>query len=160
MLEEPLRHEVTDLFTPSGMPFTWEQCRSFVLRRDGRICYLCGERANEVDHVIPRRWGGLDMQANLRAICGPCNKVKSDSIDLGKVTHEDLRNAAAYAARRAAAEVERMLIVLDEVIRRSDPAAIPTPDEMLFHFPFEELYVVVERAKRMARPRFPEEASA
>ena len=50
-----------------------------VLDRDGRICYACGQEANEVDHIWPRAKGG-DMfdPLNCAAICRACNLAKGD----------------------------------------------------------------------------------
>lgn len=52
--------------------------RDGVLRRDGHICVYCGERADTVDHVLPRCRGGGDTWFNLVAACQPCNGLKSD----------------------------------------------------------------------------------
>jgi diadenosine tetraphosphate (Ap4A) HIT family hydrolase len=51
-----------------------------VLRRAGFRCELCGipadERALEVDHIHPRRHGGIDDPSNLQALCYKCNANK------------------------------------------------------------------------------------
>ena len=51
-----------------------------VLKRAGRRCELCGvpaeERALEVDHIVPRRYGGSDDRSNLQALCWRCNANK------------------------------------------------------------------------------------
>lgn len=57
----------------------WERTRTTVLRRDRNVCYLCGGRADQVDHVIPRAEGGSDDPANLAAICDPCHRAKSQA---------------------------------------------------------------------------------
>jgi ATP adenylyltransferase len=62
-----------------------------VLRRAGFRCELCGipadERAIEVDHIFPRKHGGLDEPANLQALCYKCNANKGarDDRDLRAV---------------------------------------------------------------------------
>jgi 5-methylcytosine-specific restriction endonuclease McrA len=38
------------------------------------------------DHIIPRSWGGLDLVANLRPACEPCNRERKNNID-----EEDMR---------------------------------------------------------------------
>ena len=53
--------------------------RLSILSRDKGICYLCGLKATQVDHVIPRVDGGPTKPWNLKAICGPCNAEKSKS---------------------------------------------------------------------------------
>jgi ATP adenylyltransferase len=51
-----------------------------VLKRAGFRCELCGisadERAIEVDHIIPRKFGGKDDLTNLQALCFKCNANK------------------------------------------------------------------------------------
>ena len=51
-----------------------------VLSRAGFRCELCGvpadEQALEVDHIIPRRYGGQDDETNLQALCWRCNANK------------------------------------------------------------------------------------
>jgi 5-methylcytosine-specific restriction endonuclease McrA len=44
------------------------------LARDRNICYLCGEFANRVDHVVP---GDNHDLSNLAAICLACDRHKS-----------------------------------------------------------------------------------
>lgn len=39
-------------------------------------CYLCGDPWEEWDHVIPIAKGGLNLPANLRPACVPCNRRK------------------------------------------------------------------------------------
>ena len=52
--------------------------RDGVLRRDRHSCTYCGERADTVDHVLPRCRGGGDTWVNLVAACQPCNGLKGD----------------------------------------------------------------------------------
>ena len=35
-------------------------------------------RQFEVDHIVPRSKGGLDIEDNLQLLCGWCNRVKGD----------------------------------------------------------------------------------
>jgi hypothetical protein len=44
----------------SGSTRQWRKIRERILRRDGYICQYCGQEADTVDHVIPRRLNGLD----------------------------------------------------------------------------------------------------
>lgn len=60
----------------------WVRTRRRVLARDGRVCQLAGPgclgTATHVDHITPRRFGGSDEDANLRAACRVCNQRRGD----------------------------------------------------------------------------------
>lgn len=51
-----------------------------VLKRDEFRCVYCGRGASEVaievDHIVPRKLGGLDVIENLAACCRECNSGK------------------------------------------------------------------------------------
>ena len=53
-----------------------------VLKRAAFRCELCGasaeDRALEVDHIVPRNFGGSDDPSNLQALCYSCNAMKRD----------------------------------------------------------------------------------
>ena len=59
--------------------YSWKMLRQRVLERDGRECQIRGPRcqgvANEVDHIIPKVYGGDNNLDNLRAACKPCNSA-------------------------------------------------------------------------------------
>ncbi|WP_192379537.1 HNH endonuclease signature motif containing protein [Rhodococcus rhodochrous] len=59
------------------IPYTLEQLRQ---RLDyyGGLCWVCRSVGVEVDHVKPVSKGGPEMLANLRPICPPCNKRKTN----------------------------------------------------------------------------------
>lgn len=58
-----------------------ERVRNEVWRRDGGKCVECGSVYNlEFDHAIPVAKGGSNTARNLRILCEPCNRRKSDSI--------------------------------------------------------------------------------
>ena len=57
---------------------TWREIRQEVLRRDNRICQVCGkERSGQVHHIIPRSQGGTNELSNLITLCGKCHMVIS-----------------------------------------------------------------------------------
>ena len=60
----------------SGSTRQWRKIRERILRRDGHICQYCGQEADTVDHVIPRRLNGLDTDDNLVSSCRKCNLAK------------------------------------------------------------------------------------
>jgi ATP adenylyltransferase len=53
-----------------------------VLKRAAFRCELCGasaeDRALEVDHIVPRNFGGSDDLSNLQSLCYSCNAMKRD----------------------------------------------------------------------------------
>lgn len=65
-----------------GYGVTWQRKREAVLRRDQGWCQPCLRRnrltsASEVDHIVPKAWGGTDDPDNLQSICNPCHKHKT-----------------------------------------------------------------------------------
>ena len=57
-----------------GSTRRWRRLRLFILNRDDWRCKFCRGRGRmEVDHIIPRRLGGSDDPANLRALCRSCH---------------------------------------------------------------------------------------
>lgn len=56
-----------------------------VLKRAKFRCELCGtldgDKALQVDHILPRNHGGLDDISNLQALCYSCNAMKRDRDD-------------------------------------------------------------------------------
>jgi 5-methylcytosine-specific restriction endonuclease McrA len=60
----------------------WKRVRLVILERDRFVCRLelpgCTGRATEVDHVVPRKFGGTEALSNLRAACRSCNRRRGD----------------------------------------------------------------------------------
>ena len=52
--------------------------RRAIFARDDHRCQYCGERADSIDHVLPRSRGGQHTWENVAAACRPCNLVKRD----------------------------------------------------------------------------------
>lgn len=50
--------------------------RRGVLVRDNHTCAYCGKYADTIDHVIPRKEGGLSTYDNCVAACVGCNRKK------------------------------------------------------------------------------------
>jgi 5-methylcytosine-specific restriction endonuclease McrA len=48
-----------------------KQEREAIFQRDKRICLRCGAEADQIDHIR----GDSREPANLRAVCGPCNRA-------------------------------------------------------------------------------------
>lgn len=63
-----------------GIP---EDVKQLVWVRDGGKCLNCGSAVElQFDHIIPVSLGGGNDQANLRILCGPCNRRKSASVTI------------------------------------------------------------------------------
>jgi 5-methylcytosine-specific restriction endonuclease McrA len=54
--------------------------RRAVFARDEHRCQYCGERADSIDHVLPRSKGGQHEWENVVAACRPCNVRKRDRL--------------------------------------------------------------------------------
>lgn len=54
--------------------------RRGVFARDGHRCQYCGDRAETLDHVIPRSRGGAHTWENVVAACRTCNVNKADRL--------------------------------------------------------------------------------
>ena len=52
--------------------------RRAIFARDDHRCQYCGERADSIDHVMPRSRGGQHTWENVAAACRPCNLGKRD----------------------------------------------------------------------------------
>lgn len=69
-----------------------------VLKRAKGRCEACGvsnqERALQVDHIVPRSFGGSNDTANLQVLCSTCNAQKLDH------DRTDFRRAQAEYAKR------------------------------------------------------------
>lgn len=54
--------------------------RRGVFLRDEHRCQYCGNRAETLDHVVPRSRGGQHCWENVVAACRPCNVGKADRL--------------------------------------------------------------------------------
>lgn len=61
------------------LPLDWPYRRKTVLHRDDYRCVTCQRRGVqlEVDHVVPRHWGGDDKLPNLQTLCRDCHIEKT-----------------------------------------------------------------------------------
>ena len=56
---------------PFYLSAEWKETRARILARDGYLCTIegCGRPATVIDHIVSRRSGGSDADANLRSLC-------------------------------------------------------------------------------------------
>ncbi len=81
-----LRTKVT-MFEPRGSKMTRAAMYMYLLDQHGAKCLGCDRtfddpRYLELDHNTPRSDGGINHISNRVLICGPCNKVKSNTLTL------------------------------------------------------------------------------
>ena len=59
----------------------WRRIRERILARDGYCCQACGESEGSlhIDHIVPKRLGGSDLEENLQVLCKSCNLRKGGS---------------------------------------------------------------------------------
>ncbi len=106
MIESALNR--ASIFECGSKGRSWSYLRAYVLRRDRYKCQYCGVSSRraymEVDHIIPRSKGGMDVEWNLCAACMPCNRRKRNHLYRYAVSHD------IEASRRREAIEESILI--------------------------------------------------
>ena len=65
--------------------------REFIFNKTKGRCSYCGEKAEEIDHVVPRAKGGTNSTYNLIPACRSCNEKKSNLSlkEFGKLMNKD-----------------------------------------------------------------------
>jgi 5-methylcytosine-specific restriction endonuclease McrA len=85
------------------------EVREYLLEKWGRACAYCGAEGVplEVEHIIPRTWGGSNRVSNLTLACHPCNDAKGrrTAAEFGhpqiqQMAKRPLKDAAAVNATR------------------------------------------------------------
>lgn len=64
-----------------GYDGRWQRLRAMYLQSHP-LCVACAEHgvvtpATDVDHIVPRRSGGQDVESNLQALCHACHSAKT-----------------------------------------------------------------------------------
>ena len=54
--------------------------RENIFIRDYFSCQYCGDKAESVDHIIPKSKGGEHIWSNVVACCKRCNLIKADKL--------------------------------------------------------------------------------
>ena len=65
-----------------GYGARWQRLRKRIMVRDHHACQTCLKVglvtvADEVDHIVPKQFGGTDSPDNLQAICKQCHAMKT-----------------------------------------------------------------------------------
>lgn len=79
---------------PDGPKWTRAQMYEYLLEQNGPKCQGCDRmfddpRYLELDHNTPRSDGGMNHIANRILLCGPCNKLKSNTFTLSGLRREN-----------------------------------------------------------------------
>ena len=65
-----------------GYDSKWVKIRLAYLR-EHRLCVVCGQLADMVDHIVPIKDGGTHDVDNLQPMCTACHRVKTNTLDGG-----------------------------------------------------------------------------
>ena len=76
------RSRGTESSSKRGYGAFWQKLRLAVLERDDYLCVQCKAEgrvapATDVDHILPKSYGGKDEMGNLQSLCKPCHKIKT-----------------------------------------------------------------------------------
>jgi hypothetical protein len=93
------RHPVVRSGQRSIIP---RELRRLIWHRDGGRCQICGAGRVQVqlDHIVPWSAGGADSSSNLRLLCAPCNKTRSNYRTAGDAPAIPITRACDPCIRR------------------------------------------------------------
>lgn len=97
----------------SDAGFVSNQLRAKLLKIAAGRCQMCGRTIKddgikfEIDHKIPRNWGGLTVEENLWAICSLCNSGKRDFF----ATLDNAEMTAVLAKRSVHERIAEALLI-------------------------------------------------
>ncbi len=79
---------------PEGLKMSRQEMYEFLLTQYGPMCQGCDRifddiRYLELDHNTPRSDGGLNHVSNRILLCGPCNRLKSNTFTLSGLRREN-----------------------------------------------------------------------
>ena len=79
---------------PDGRKWTRAQMYEHLLEQNGAVCQGCDRafddpRYLELDHNTPRSDGGINHISNRILLCGPCNRLKSNTYTLSGLRREN-----------------------------------------------------------------------
>mgnify|MGYP000956701768 CR=1 FL=1 len=84
------------------------ELRSFLFKKHNGRCVYCGNKAEEVEHVIPKSKGGTDSPYNLVIACRKCNELKGKLSlkEFGKLMNKDFSHLEPKELPKHAAIVQ------------------------------------------------------
>ena len=81
---------------PPGPKMSRQEVREVLLSKRGTVCEGCNrkfddDRYLELDHNTPRSDGGVNHISNRILLCGPCNKLKSNTFTLSGLRRQNTK---------------------------------------------------------------------
>lgn len=95
--DAPYMVTVKKVYEPEGSRMSRAQMVDFLIEQNGMKCQGCDRtfddpRYLELDHNTPRADGGINHISNRILLCGPCNKVKSNTLTLSGLRRMNKKN--------------------------------------------------------------------
>lgn len=116
-----------------------------ILKRDDYICQYCFEGATEIDHIIPYSYIPCNLDENLVASCGECNRLASNMV------FDSFLDKYMYIKRRREQRGIRRHSLVVSIKPIMDEAPKP-PKEKVIKLP----KVKVEKPPKIIKPPKPE----
>lgn len=81
---------------PPGLKMSRAEMVEFLIEQNGMVCRGCDREFDdplylELDHNTPRSDGGLNHISNRLLLCGPCNRIKSNTLTLSGLRRENAK---------------------------------------------------------------------
>ena len=81
---------------PPGPKMSRAEMAQFLIDQNGMVCRGCDREFDdplylELDHNTPRSDGGLNHISNRLLLCGPCNRIKSNTLTLSGLRRENTK---------------------------------------------------------------------
>ena len=72
-------------------PLYQTKLKSYLFKKCNGRCVYCGNKAEEIEHIVPKSKGGTDSPYNLVIACKKCNKLKGKSSlkEFGELMNKD-----------------------------------------------------------------------
>lgn len=89
-------------------PLYQNKLRDFIFAKNNGQCAYCGNKGEEIEHIVPRSKGGTDSIHNLTLSCRECN-IKKGTLSLkefGKIINKDLSHLEPRKLPKEAAIIQ------------------------------------------------------
>ena len=90
---------------PPGPRQTRAEMRAILMEENGMTCEGCDRQFDdarylELDHNTPRSSGGINHISNRLLLCGPCNRVKSNTLTLEGLRQRNMQEGWMFKPGR------------------------------------------------------------